>query len=413
MGNINITAASLRQGSDALATLSPQATPGDLPRQRSHAIPKTKIVVVGLRGIPDISGGIETHCEYLYPKVAGQDPSDDIIIVGRRPSMGAQTVDLGKNLKCVPLAAPTNRYLETIANTFLGVLAAKFRYGADIVHLHAVGPGLMAPLARGLGMKVVLTHHGDDYKRDKWNAIARTVLKTGERLGIMCANRVIAVSPSLAKRLRVDYPSKGHAIHYVPNGADHILTEKGTVPHSPTYWTDKFELTNQPYIVSVGRLVPEKGFVDLIEAYSIAQPPAKLVIVGGKSGSPHDQEIVDLISKKGLKDKVILTDAIPREGVAALLKSARLFVLASHHEGLPIAALEASAMGTPILVSDIQPNLDLGLGDDHYFAVNAPRDLAKHLRSRWDTVPPADLLATFNWKSIAAQTSQIYRGLRD
>jgi hypothetical protein len=86
MGNINITAASLRQGSDALATLSPQATPGALTRQRSRATHKTKIVVVGLRGIPDISGGIETHCEYLYPKVAGQDPSDDITIVGRRPS---------------------------------------------------------------------------------------------------------------------------------------------------------------------------------------------------------------------------------------------------------------------------------------------------------------------------------------
>jgi len=377
-----------------------------------HAIENATITVIGLRGIPDISGGIETHCEYLYPKIAQLDANENIVIVGRRPSMGSETISLGKNLKCVPLAAPESRYFETIVNTFYGVLAARFRFQSKTVHLHAVGPGLMAPLARFLGMQVILTHHGDDYKRDKWNRLARTVLKTGERLGIVFANRVIAVSPSLAKRLKTEYPAKAEAIHYVPNGADHILSESGSDQSPMEDWLKKFNLADTSFIVSVGRLVPEKGFVDLIEAYAIARPNAKLVIVGGKSGSSHDDELTALIEDKNLDGSVIMTGAIPREGVAALLKQAELFVLASHHEGLPIAALEASAMGAPTLVSDIQPNLDLGLPAGHYFPVNAPEALAQNLREKLGHIPPVDLLNIFNWDAIARQTSKIYHDLR-
>lgn len=44
---------------------------------------------------------------------------------------------------------------------------------ADIVHIHAVGPALMTPLVRLLGMKAVITHHGPDYDRDKWGKFAK------------------------------------------------------------------------------------------------------------------------------------------------------------------------------------------------------------------------------------------------
>lgn len=370
-----------------------------------------KVAVVGLRGIPDISGGIETHCEYLFPKIADLNRSDDFIVIGRRPSMGGQMLRRQGNLTVVPLGAFRNKYLETISNTILGVIAARVRFRSQIVHLHAVGPALLSPLARLLGAKVVFTHHGDDYRRAKWNKAVQWILKTGERIGIASSHRVIAVSASLADRLRREYPRKAEAIHYIPNGADHILDEIAQPKRSTADWLEAFGLTGQSYFVSVGRLVPEKGFADLIRAYAIAKPQEKLVIVGGQSGSSHDQEIADLIRDNGLQARVILTGAIPREGVASLLAAADLFVLASHHEGLPIAALEASAMGAPILVSDIQPNVDLGLPEQHYFPVGDAKALAARLVSGGQDLPPVNLLAEFNWARIAEQTNAVYEGL--
>ena len=41
------------------------------------------ICAIGLRGIPDVMGGIETHCEHLYPRLARLDETLEIIVVGR------------------------------------------------------------------------------------------------------------------------------------------------------------------------------------------------------------------------------------------------------------------------------------------------------------------------------------------
>ena len=45
------------------------------------------------------------------------------------------------------------------------------------MHIHAIGPALLTPMARLLGMKVVFTHHGPDYDRNKWGTAAKTILK--------------------------------------------------------------------------------------------------------------------------------------------------------------------------------------------------------------------------------------------
>ena len=50
------------------------------------------------------------------------------------------------------------------------------------------------PIARLLGIKVVFTHHGPDYDRDKWGFFAKTMLKLGERMGTIFANEVIVIS---------------------------------------------------------------------------------------------------------------------------------------------------------------------------------------------------------------------------
>lgn len=47
---------------------------------------------------------------------------------------------------------------------------------SDIVHVHAIGPGLVIPLLRVLGKKVVFTHHGPDYDRQKWGFVAKKIL---------------------------------------------------------------------------------------------------------------------------------------------------------------------------------------------------------------------------------------------
>lgn len=360
-----------------------------------------KICVVGLRGLPDVSGGVETHCENLYERLARARPDIEIVVFGRRPYIGDRSYETTGGVRVVPAFAFRNKYLEAITNTFVSILRARFGERPDIVHIHAIGPGLLAPLARLLGMRVVFTHHGDDFRRDKWNAFARAVLRLGERLSVASSDHVIAVSPSLAERLRSDYPGRADRISHVPNGADHILAR--ALAASGEAVRRRFGLSEGNYVMSVGRLVPEKGFPDLLRAHKASGITQPLVIVGGRSHSDHDREIAALAH-----ENVILTGSLPQADVAQLLAGARLFVLPSHHEGLPIAALEAAAMGTPLLLSDIRPNLDLNLPGAHYYPVGDVAALSERLKSDALSLPVADLRGEFDWTSIARRTVEIY-----
>lgn len=129
-----------------------------------------KIVVTGTRGIPNIMGGVETHCEELFPRIARKGFEVTVI---RRKSYVRDTLSSYKGITLSDIETPRKKSLEAIVHTFRAIVRAK-RLKADIVHLHAVGPALLTPLARLLGMKVVFTHHGPDYDRDKWGMAAKT-----------------------------------------------------------------------------------------------------------------------------------------------------------------------------------------------------------------------------------------------
>lgn len=154
-----------------------------------------KIAVVGTRGIPDIQGGVETHCQELYPRLAAM--GHDVTVVCRTPYLAPGHPDSYKGVSLLPVYAPRRKSLEATVHTFLALLKVR-RLHPDIVHIHAIGPALLTPMARLLGMKVVTTNHGPDYDRAKWGRLARFVLRSGERMGARYSNAVIVISRVIA-----------------------------------------------------------------------------------------------------------------------------------------------------------------------------------------------------------------------
>ena len=148
-----------------------------------------KIVVTGTRGIPGVMGGVETHCEELFPRLA--ERGWDVTVV-RRSNYVEDGLKEWKGVRLVTLPSPKKKSFEAIILTFRAFNEA-LRVGADILHIHAIGPALLVPYAKMLGMKVVFTHHGPDYDRDKWGLAAKTMLKLGERLGCKFADDVIVI----------------------------------------------------------------------------------------------------------------------------------------------------------------------------------------------------------------------------
>ncbi len=351
-------------------------------------------------------GGVETHCEELYPRIAKLRPNDTIVIIARRAYV-PETATEYKGLRILPLPHIKGRHLEAVTSTLYGLLYSRFALNSDLLHIHGIGPALFAPLARALHMKVIVTYHSKNYTHTKWSRFERVILRIGELCALLFADRVIAISDWLATDLKQRFSHQAPRISFIPNGANHISTP-GDVS-SKADVLRHYKLVSGEYIIAVGRLVPEKGFHLLLDAFTATNVGYKLVIVG--DADHKDQYYSTLLSRAD--ENILFVGFVQRERLRVLLEDAALFVLPSFHEGLPIAALEAITAGTPVVLSDITPNLDLRLPSRNYFRCGDVRELQVKLATEYTSfhVDADPIIRRYDWESIAAETAKIYMSL--
>ena len=362
-----------------------------------------KVTVLGVRGLPNVEGGIETHAEMLYPRMARR--GCDVEVIARSPFVPARIRAFGP-ISIRRLWSPTTAGAEALVHSILGVLYAACRR-PDVLHLHAVGPAIVTPLARLLGLRVVVTHHGPDYDRDKWGTFARRVLRLGERLGMRWSNARIAISPVIRDLMLTKYQQE---CVLIPNGVppaslqtdDRIVRDLGLFPGR--------------YFLNVGRMVPEKRQLDLIQAYSnLGATGWQLVLAGQLTHDAYSSEVRARAAEAG----VMLAGFVRGEALAQLYSHATAFVLPSSHEGLPIAMLEALSYGLPVIASDIAANRAMGLEPSCYFPTGDTFALTKRMNDllvRPDDEPARAarrnwVRARYDWDRIADQTMDVYRNV--
>ena len=363
---------------------------------------KLKIVVTGTRGVPDMQGGVETHCRELYPRITQQ--GFDVTII-RRKAYVTDRLQAYQGVRLYDVRCVRKKAFEALFHTFHAVCIARWKLHADVIHIHSVGPALLTPFARLFGLKVVFTHHGPDYNRDKWGCVAKAALRFGERMGCKLAHEVIVISDVINDIIQKKYGRRD--AHLIYNGVSEPVIVNDTA------YLDSLQITSKKYIFAMGRFVPEKNFHLLIEAFSRIAPQGFRLVIAGDSDVADDyaKRLKALAKEKG----VILTGFIQGDPLHTLLSHAALFVLPSSHEGLPIALLEAMSYRLPILASDIPANLAVCLPPSCYFRYdyNPLENLIDSLQQKLlsPTSPFYDLSA-YNWNHIATQTASIYQNLQ-
>lgn len=357
-----------------------------------------KIVVTGTRGIPDIMGGVETHCEELMPRIAAA--GEDITVV-RRTSYTTVPLKEWKGVKLVDIPSPRKKSFEAIIHTMRAVNYAK-KVKADILHINAVGPALVVPYAKLRGLKVVFTHHGPDYERDKWGRIAKIIIRMGESFGCRYADEVIVISDVIKNIVRNKY-GRTEGVHLIPNGVP--APDKCDFPE---YFV-QLGIEKGKYVLGMSRFVPEKRLEDLVTAFE----KSRLKSMGYKLVLAGDADFEDDYSK-GLKKfasecGAVLTGFVKGRKLHSLLTNASLYVLPSSHEGLPIALLEAMSYGIPVLVSDIPANLEVGLPENNYFHLSDVDALSAAMPCVLnDGIREYDM-KRYDWDEIASLTLNVYR----
>ncbi len=360
-----------------------------------------RVLVAGLRGIPSTEGGVETHAKHLYPLLA--EMGCEVEVVVRTPFQPAPAPDSWRGVAIRPLWSPTTAGLEALVHTFLATLYA-IRTRPDVFHLHGVGPAIMAPLARLFGVRVVITHHGPDYRREKWKTFARFVLRLGERLGMKHSNGRIVISRTIRDLV---YEKFGIDSDIIPNGVD------VPAPVDSDEAVAELDLTPGRYVLQVSRFVPEKRQLDLVRAFNSAElRDWRLVFVGAfNPNAPYPARV-----REAADERVVFAGYRSGSALAELFHHAGVFVLPSSHEGLPIALLEALSHGLPVVASDIDANVEVGLPDNCYFPLGDVDTLARRLEehARCGRLPQQVqerrewVLERYDWHHVAQSTLSVY-----
>ena len=305
-----------------------------------------RIAFIGTRGVPATFGGIEHHVEEVGSRLAerGHD-----VTVYCRANYVPDGQERYRGMELVRLRTVSSKRLDAIVHSALSTVRSLGK-GYDIVHFHALGPGVMTPVVRyGSGAKVVQTIHGLDDERAKWGSGARALLRGGGWMSAHVPDATVVVSRTLADHYITKY---GRPTTYIPNG----VVRPATLP-PPSEIATRFGLHGRDYVLFVGRLVPEKAPDLLLRAFRRIPGDTRLVIAGGSS---FTDDFTDSLAALAAEDKrVVLPGYVYGDTLAELYANAAAFVLPSMVEGLPLTLLEAASYGVPVVASSIGPHVEI------------------------------------------------------
>jgi glycosyltransferase involved in cell wall biosynthesis len=260
-------------------------------------------------------------------------------------------------IRHVPLRHATRAVALTHDARALGELRGLFRaLRPEIVHTHNPKPGVYGRLAaRAARVPVIVnTVHGlYATPDDRW--ARRAVVYTLERLAASCSHAELVQNPEDVEVLaRLGIPRS--KLHLLGNGIDLARFDPSSVARERTAAL-RAEMGAGPDDVVcglVGRLVWEKGYREVFAAAARLRdtaPHLRIVVIGPRDADKPDA-IGDADVERARRDGVTFLGL--RHDVEALYTAMDIYVLASHREGFPRSAMEAAAMGVPVVATRIR-----------------------------------------------------------
>lgn len=372
---------------------------------------KFRVAMFGHKRIPSREGGIEIVVEELCTRMVEQ--GNEVMcfnraghhVSGAEYDKAQQGEHKGIRLKTVPTI--DKKGLAAVSSSFFAALYSAFgRY--DVVHIHAEGPAFFCWIPKLFGKRVIVTIHGIDWQREKWQSgLGSKFIHQGEKNAAKYADEVIVLSKGVQDYFKETY---GRETHFIPNGVNRPQTREANLI------TEKFRLKKDSYILFLGRLVPEKGIRYLVDAFKNVKTDKKLVIAGGSSDTDSFMEELKELAKDD--KRILFTGFVQGAMLDELYSNAYIYTLPSDLEGMPLSLLEAMSYGNCCLVSDIPECAEVVEDKALIFKKSDVEDLREKLQEACDhpemvmkmKKQAADFICEkYNWDEVVKETMKLYR----
>lgn len=288
----------------------------------------------------------------------------------------------------------------------------------DVVHAHFWMSGLAAvDGARALGLPVVQTYHALGTVKRRHQGAADTSpperVRIETAVGRECSGIIATCQDEVAELVAMGLSRR--RVSVVPCGVDPVRFSPVGDNRRPRPALRR--------LLSVGRLVPRKGYDRAIRALADI-PDAELLIAGGPEpalllAEPEAERLWSLAEECGVADRVQLLGGVSRERMPRLLSSADLVLSLPRYEPFGIVPVEAMACGAPVLATAVGGQLDTVVDDvtgvlvppddDHDIGGTVRRLLDDPARlSRYGAAGRRRVLARYTWDRVADGVTRAY-----
>ena len=169
------------------------------------------------------------------------------------------------------------------------------------------------------------------------------ILKRMDKRAVKNANKVFPISDYTRRRATNIYGERDYIILYPPISDNFKIINQENLKQ----YIEKYNLKS-PFIYSTGRIIQDKKFEWIIEAYNKLSKKEHDLIISGMITDKYKEKLKNLIKKLGLEDKARILGPIPKEDLLALYNLASAFVISAPKEDFGLVPVEAIACGTPV-----------------------------------------------------------------
>jgi len=327
----------------------------------------TRIAIIGTAGLPSRYGGFETLAEYLVEKLSSR--FEITVYCSKKHYTTYPNSYKGAKLEYLPFNA---NGAQSIPYDIVSMLHA--RRSHDIYLLLGVSGAILLPLFRIFSRKKIITNiDGLEWKRDKWNFLARRFLKFSEKIAVNFSDEIVTDNADIRKYVEHEYDVESTLIAYGGDHAKKINVSENTL--------NEYPFLSSPYGFSVCRIEPENNIHLILSGVRHVKKHA-VVIVGNWDNSAYGKAL-----KSEYMDArhIHLLDPIYDQHLLNQLRSNCSFYLHGHSAGGTNPSLvEAMSLGLPIFAFDVGYNRASTLNEALYFKDS--NDLAEQLKDFDDNV---------------------------
>ena len=354
---------------------------------------KKNISIIGTVGVPACYGGFESLVENLLDYT----PENVQYTVFCTSKKYSEKLESYKGAKLI--------YLDLDANGMDSIMydykSMKMSLDADIMLVLGVSGCMFLPfIRRKFKGKIITNIDGLEWKRDKWNPLAKWLLHYSEKQAVKYSDVVIGDNKGITDYVKETYKKDAVLIAY---GGDHVTK----VQDDSLY--EKYPYMKHPYAVTVCRIEPENNVHKIIEAFSRI-PEKQLVIVGNWKNSEYGTNLKEQFSKF---ENIHLLDPIYESHEINWIRSnASLYVHGHSAGGTNPSLVEAMNFGLPILAFDCVYNRATTQDECSYWSTEEDIiDLVNNSESKFDAIANKmkELGAKeYAWENIARKYNDLY-----